>query len=171
MKANPDESRFLFGAIPMKADTKESRYRWESIGMRIKFDESRSRFKSIPLKGDVDQSRCRSKSISTKVDADISRFQRFTLKVCFSESARKMMQNGGRVVAIGSIFDVIRSIFFHVLNKCTVIWNYLTVFRSNVCIKEFPLLTFFIFSRSFWVFLWSLWVHIGSIWLQSFKKT
>ena len=42
-----------------------------------------------------------------KVDADITRFHKFRLKVCFSESARKMMQNGGRVVAIGSIFDIL----------------------------------------------------------------
>ena len=29
-----------------------------------------------------------------------------TSGICFSESARKMTQNGGRVVAIGSIFDM-----------------------------------------------------------------
>ena len=28
------------------------------------------------------------------------------LRLCFLESARKMMQNGGRVVPIGSIFDM-----------------------------------------------------------------
>ena len=56
------------------------------------------------MKVDFDESRSRSKSISMKVDVDITRFHRFRLKVCFSESARKMTQNGGRIVAIGSIF-------------------------------------------------------------------
>ena len=35
----------------------------------------------------------------------VSIFYKSTSGVCFSESARKMTQNGGRVVAIGSIFD------------------------------------------------------------------
>ena len=51
-----------------------------------------------------DESRYRSKSMSIKVDVDITRFHKFTLKVFFSESARKMTQNGDRVVAIESIF-------------------------------------------------------------------
>ena len=33
-------------------------------------------------------------------------FCKSTSGVCFSDSARKMTQNGGRVVAIGSIFDM-----------------------------------------------------------------
>ena len=39
-----------------------------------------------------------------KLDFDTSRFHDFTLKVCFSESARKMMQNGDIVVANSWIF-------------------------------------------------------------------
>ena len=33
-------------------------------------------------------------------------FYKSTSGACFSESARKMTQNGGRIVAIGSIFDM-----------------------------------------------------------------
>jgi len=49
----------------------------------------------------------RAKTMSIIVDVDITQFHKFKLKVCFSESARKMMQNGGRVVAIGPIFVVV----------------------------------------------------------------
>ena len=42
--------------------------------------------------------------VSKKCDFRFS--YKLTLGVLFSESARKMTQNGGRVVAIGSIFDM-----------------------------------------------------------------
>ena len=58
----------------------------------------------ISIEVDVDRRRPRSKTTSIEVDVDITRFHKFELKVCFSESARKMMRNGGRVVVIGSIF-------------------------------------------------------------------
>ena len=42
-------------------------------------------------------------------------FFKSTSRVCFSDSARKMTQNGGRVVAIGWIFDM--NIKAYVRNK------------------------------------------------------
>ena len=39
-------------------------------------------------------------------------FYKSTSEVCFSDSARKMTQNGGRIVAIGSIFDDFIYAFF-----------------------------------------------------------
>ena len=85
----------------------QNRPRSRSILIIGDFDRSRCRSKSISIEVDIDRSRCRSKSMSIDIDVDIKRFHKFRLKVCFSESARKMMQNGGRVVAIGPIFVVV----------------------------------------------------------------
>ncbi len=65
------------------------------------------------------RSRSRAKSMSIEVDLDRSRFRYITsfrlgwrsmLILCFSESARKMMQHVGRVVAIGLFFDTVLDI-------------------------------------------------------------
>jgi len=40
-------------------------------------------------------------------------FYKSTSGVCFSESARKMMQNGGRDVAIGSISDYVICVYVY----------------------------------------------------------
>ena len=44
-------------------------------------------------------------------------FYKSTSGVCFSESARKMTQNGGRVVAIGSIFDMNIKVYVRNMGK------------------------------------------------------
>ena len=59
------------------------------------------------MKVDFNESRCSSKSIAMKVDAYITRVHR--VESIFSESVRNMMQNGGVIVAIGSMFALLRN--------------------------------------------------------------
>jgi len=64
-------------------------------------------FGSIGIEIDFDWSRSRSYSISVELGLDMLRFYRLLLRLRFSESARKMIQNGGLIVSDWLIFVLI----------------------------------------------------------------
>ena len=80
----------------------------------------RTRSQSMPIEVDFDRTRLRSNSTWFDFDFGHARSRYITIcrlsyksmvRLCFSESARKMMQNGGIIVANGWIFVLIIDFF------------------------------------------------------------
>ena len=93
----------------------------------IKLDFERKRFGnhyfcSISISIEIGFDRARFRSSPIPIYHDFHLGHKSMLRLCFSESVRKMMQNGGRIVAIGAIFVLFPNF-----------WNFIIILTEFGC--------------------------------------